>query len=589
MPAAKRAVTINLGMQTVTMAVFEVSGGSGIALTGLARADLLPDPAADASRPGQLKIALGELKTRLKPGTSFCAVAVPSQGVFTRFVRIPKVESAQVGQMLFFEAQQNVPYPIEEVSWCYQVLPEAEEDKLGAVILATKLDQLEATVGAVQGAGYAPAFIETSPTALYNALRYNYPDLVGCALLVDIGARATNLIFVEGERLFVRTLPVGGNSITAALQKRFENRSLTAVEEAKVAEAFIPPPGNHQHHGADAEEMGKIARTVMTRIHNEITRSITFYRTNQQGSAPTRVFLAGGGVSMAYTLEFFNEKLSLPIEFFNPLRRVTVAPSADPGTVSRCAHSLGECVGLATRALLGDCPLEVNLESRRLGQAVRDKKRQPYLLAAVVMLAALLGLVFAHYNRAAGRLTELNASLDGEIGKLDTFKQQLDKAEADRKKLLADSADVAAAPLLRTAWSTVIDELSERMPAKNIWITRLRPMAGDAALAPASGGATWTAAGSAPSDDAAPASTAASGADTARPAVTALAIDGLYLENEGGPAIVDQFVESLSQSAVFAVPTEKKNEIVKLRSAQTGENWAYEYQLILPLRRPIPL
>ena len=575
MPAAKRAVAVNIGMQTVTMAVFELDAGSGLVLSGVARADLLPDPAMDASRPGQLKIAIGELRAKLKPANAACAIAIPSQGVFTRFVKIPKVAADQAAQMLFFEAQQNVPYPIEEVSWCYQVLPEKEEDKLGALILAAKLDQLEDTVGAVREAGLSPSVIETSPTALYNSLRYNYPDLGGCVLLIDIGARATNLIFAEGDKLFIRTLPVGGNSITAALQKKFEDRPLAAVEEAKVKECFIAPPGNFDAQGGDAAEMGKIARTVMTRIHNEITRSITFYRTNQQGSAPMRVLLAGGGAAMPYTLEFFNEKLSLPIEFFNPLRRISVAASADAETVRRSSLALGECTGLAARLLLGGSPLEVSLESRRVQEDRREKARRPFLVAAVLLLAAALGAGVAQYKISADRLAGLNATLDAQIGELNGFKQQLDRAAADRARLFEDAADLVAAPMLRTIWSKILEDVSQRMPARNIWITRLRPMAGAALLEPKPNEGGW--------------SEVQSAEDGARPSITALAIDGLYLENEDGPAVVDAFVEALAQSELFSISPDKKNEVVQLRAAQSGDTWAYDYKLVLPLRRPIPL
>jgi type IV pilus assembly protein PilM len=575
MPVAKRAATLNLGMQTVTLAVFESSGDSGLVLSGFARSELLPDPAIDSSRPGQLKIAIAELRGKLKPGGVPCAVAIPSQGVFTRFVKIPKVEPDQASQMLFFEAQQNVPYPIEEVSWCYQVLPESEPDKLGAVILATKLDQLESTVEAVRSAGFSPKIIETAPTALYNALRYNYPDLTGCALLIDIGARATNLIFAEGDRLFVRTLPVGGNSITAALQKKFEDRPLPVVEEMKVKAGFIAPPGNYDASDDEAAEMGKIARTVMTRIHNEITRSITFYRTSQQGSAPTRVFLSGGGASLPYTLEFFNEKLSLPIEFFNPLRRVSVAPSADKDAVQRSVHTLGECVGMAARLLLGDCPLQVNLESRRLLDEKREERRRPFLAAGVFLLAAILGAVFLHFKGAADNLAALNADLDTRVAELKGFKQQMDQTSADRNRLFEEAADLAAAPMLRTAWAAILDDLSQRMPARNVWITRLSPMAGQTVLDPRTNEGGWQAAQ--PDDEG------------GQPAVTALVVEGLYLENEAGPAVVDEFVDSLSQSTVFAIDPAKKTEVVQLRAAQSGENWAYDYKLVLPLRRPITL
>jgi len=577
MPAVERVAALNLGMQTVTMAVFSKGSGGSMNLAGLARADLLPDPSADATRAGQLRIALGELRAKLKWSNGASALAVPSQGVFARFVKIPKVEPDKADQMLFFEAQQNVPYPIEEVSWCYQVLPEPEEDKLGALILATKLDQLESTVESVQAAGFSPSVIEASPTALYNALRYNYPDLTGCTLLIDLGARATNLIFTEGDKLFIRTLPVGGNTITAAVQKKFESRSLAEIEQLKIEQAFIPPPGNYDASG-DAAEMGKIARTVMTRIHNEITRSITFYRTNQLGSAPVRVLLAGGDASLPYCLEFFNEKLSLPVEFFNPLRRVAVEPAVDDYLVRRSSHALGECTGLAARLLFGEAPLQVHLPSPRLEASKRESGRRPFLAAALGLLAAAVALAFFHYKTAADRVAEKNAGLDTEIAGLQEFKKQLDAAAGERNRLLADAADLAAAPMLRTVWAGILDEVSQKIPARNIWVTGLRPVAGEQVLDPAKKDAVWGA----------EAGEAAEG-EEAQPSVTAIAVDGLYLENDGGPAVVDAFVDALAGSELFAIDPEKKTEVVKLRAAQSGESWAYDYQLVLPLKRPIPL
>ena len=574
MPAAKRVAALNLGMQTVTMAVFDAAPGDSMVLSGLARAELLADPAADASRPGQLKIALNELRSKLKWSTGPLAMAVPSQGVFARFVKIPQVDADKVEQMLFFEAQQSIPYPIEEVSLCHQVLPEAEADKLGALILATKLDSLESTVEAVQSAGLSPDHIETSPTALYNSLRYNYPDLPGCTLLIDIGARATNLIFAEADRLFIRTLPVGGNSITAALQKKFEARSFVELENLKVKDAFIPPPGNYEATG-DAAEVGKIARTVMTRIHNEITRSVTFYRTNQGGSAPVRVLLAGGGASLPYTLEFFNEKLSLPVEFFNPLRRISVAPSADPQTVQLSAHALGECTGLAAALLGGDAPLRLGFDSPRLQSAKLDKGRRPFLVAAVALLAATLGAAFLHYKTATDRVAALNAGLDANAAELQVFKTKIDAAAAQRNRLFADAADLAAAPMLRTAWATIIDELAQRTPPRNIWITSLRPMAGETVLDPSKKSGPW---GAAPVEG-----------EAQPPSVTAIAIDGLYLENPDEAKVVDAFVDSLAQSPLFQIDPANKADAVKLRAAQSGETWAYDYKLVIPLRRPIPL
>jgi type IV pilus assembly protein PilM len=576
-----RAAAINLGMQTVTMAVFQPSAGGGITLTGFAQSDLIPDPAADSSRFGQLKVVLGEMKTQLAWKGGACGCAIPSQGVFTRFVQIPKVEPDKIDQVLFFEAQQNVPYPIEEVAWTYQVLPDKGDDKINALLVATKTDALESAVEVLAASKLTPQIVETSPTALYNAFRYNYPDVQGCSLLIDIGARATNLIFVEGQDVFIRTLPVGGNSITAALHKKFEPRSFGDVEEFKRVEGLIPPPGNYSGaKNEDVAEMGKIARTVMTRIHNEITRSVTFYRTTQKGAAPMRVFLAGGGASMPYTLEFFNEKLSLPIEFFNPLRRISVGAGVDQSAVAGVAHRLGECVGVALRELGTECPLGVSLQAASLLRSEEATKHRPFLVAAAAGLVASVGLLGLYYQSATSTLARLNEQVQSSIAPLQQTADRMAGFTKQRDQLLEDGADLVALPVLRTGWAEIINALNQSQPDKFLWITKLSPHPDVAGFA--EGGTDKP--GGNEQDNA----SGESGKEQ-KPAVTALRVEGLYLENEAGPAVVDEFVKKLSESPLFSITDENKEAVVDLRAAQSGDEWAYEYRLIVPLKTPIPL
>ena len=579
MKKPSRVAALNLGMQTATMAVFESASDGGITLAGFSQAALVPDPAADASRPGQLKVALAEMAAKLgwKGGPS--ASAIPSQGVFCRFVQIPMVEPAAIGQVLFYEAQQNVPYPIEEVAWAYQVLPDREEGKFGALIIATKTEALEATVEALRAAKLTPDFIETSPTALYNAFRYNYPDARGCSLIIDIGSRATNLLFIEGDEFFIRTLPIGGNSITVALQKKFEGRSFNEIEQFKCTEGLIPPPGNYDGaKNEDVAEMAKTARTVMTRIHNEITRSVTFYRTSQKGSAPIHAYLAGGGVSMPYTLEFFNEKLSLPIEFFNPVRRIGIGPGVDAESLSRSAHLLGECVGLALRELAGECPVAISLKAPSLEQAAADNRRRPFLMAAAAGLVGAIALLGLYYQSAAGSVARINESIQNSITPLEQISQQISQLNEQKTRLLKDGADLAAAPLLRAGWVEIINELNQRQPEKFIWVTKLSPH--PAVPDFASG-----------DDDRTPQPAAAGNGDgeSLGAQVTGIEIEGLYLENEAEAGVVDQFVQSLAESPLFAITPENKDSIVEVRAAQSGSHWGYEYKLIVPLKRPIPL
>ncbi len=573
----QRVAALNLGMQTVTMAVFAPGKNGGLVLENFAEAPLLPDPAMDATRSGQLQLALGELRAKLgwKAGAVVCGL--PAQGTFARFVKVPDAgnDPVKLDQMAAFEAAQNVPFPIEEVVWDYQVIPDDEPGKVGLLLVAIKTDHLESSMEPVHAAGLEPQIVDTAPTALYNAFRYSYADLEGCSLLIDIGARTTNLLFIDGDRAFFRTLPTGGNSITAALQKKFEGRPVLQIEEWKTTEGFLAPSGNYD--GASSEEvaeMGKIARTVMTRIHNEIARSLTFYRTAQKGGQPVRVFLAGGGISLPYTHEFFNEKLSLPIEFFNPLRNVSVAPTADAEAVGRQAHKLGECVGLALRVAVGQCPLELDLHPPSVDRARAERARRPFLVAAAAVLLLTLGLWGLSYHRSAAFIEGRVAEMDPAIAQLTEARNAIGAANARRKKLATEAASLAAAPILRAAWAEVINDLNTRLPSRNIWVTRLEPLTAGSfpPLQTGKSGEPQNPASTASKDDG--------------PAVVGLRLAGLYLQS---PSVVDDFVKQLSASGVFKITEENKAEVVVKRSTPDGTTWAYEYELEIPLRTPISL
>src|SRR5262249_16512305 len=138
------------------------------------------------------------------------------------------------------------------------------------------------------------------------------------------------------------------------------------------------------------------ARQFMTRLHIQVNQTMQFYRGQQGGSAPARLFLSGGASIMPYTAQFFAEKLNVPVEYFNPLRNIQIDPSLNLEDLARVAHSFGEVVGLGLRNL-AHCPVELNLmpESTLKWQSFNQKK--PYLMATVfslVLVVASVGFLF---------------------------------------------------------------------------------------------------------------------------------------------------------------------------------------------------
>jgi len=253
-------------------------------------------------------------------------VCAPGFHVFSKFVKLPPVDSGKVDQIVQYEAEQNVPFPIEEVVWDYLLISTDEDGGLNVMLAAVKIENVKRLTDCVQAAGLEPEIVDVATMALYNTVRYNYPNLAGCAMVLDIGARSSNLIFVESDRIFSRSIPVAGNAITQELMKEFE-LSFKDAEEMKLAHAFVAFGGvSAGPEGDVADRVSKIVRNVITRLHAEVNRSVNFYRSQQGGNAPELVLLTGGSSVIPHTDTFFKEKLKVDVAYLNPFVNIAVGP-----------------------------------------------------------------------------------------------------------------------------------------------------------------------------------------------------------------------------------------------------------------------
>src|SRR5438270_7425079 len=286
MAAPARIVTVNLGSQTISLAEFHREGKAGLILRSYRVRDVMSENPTDPLRLGQTTDALREMLAELGIKSARVNYAVPSQSVFTRFVKLPAVEEEKIERIIAFEAQQNVPFPISEVVWDYQLVGGGTDEQLQVVLVAIKSDLLEALNGAVEAAGLRPVVIDVATMALANAFRYNYNELGGCSLLIDIGARTTNLIFVEQDKIFTRNVPIGGGSITAALAKELNEPSTRAETRKKESKLVNLTSALAEAAAADVEPVSKTVLSTMTRLQAEIMRPISHYRSQQAVNAP---------------------------------------------------------------------------------------------------------------------------------------------------------------------------------------------------------------------------------------------------------------------------------------------------------------
>ncbi|MEK7706512.1 MAG: type IV pilus assembly protein PilM [Verrucomicrobiota bacterium] len=495
----KSFLAVDFGAGSLKLAEFEVNEAGGLRLKQFVIRSLGLEASQETKREAVILKALQEVISEKGIKAKDVNVCAPGFHVFSKFVKLPPVEAGKVAQIIQYEAQQNVPFPLAEVVWDYQILSTAASGDLEVLLVAIKADIVEGLFRVAETARLRLQVCDVSPAALCNAFRYNYGELEDCTMLLDIGAKTSNLLFFEKGKVFSRSINLGANSIT----QDFANESklkFDAADKIKIDEGFVSLGGAYEEpENPHQAAISKIARQFMTRLHIQVNQTLQFYRGQQGGSAPQRLFLSGGASIMPYTAQFFAEKLNVPVEYLNPFRSVQIDPAVNLEELARVAHSLGEVVGLGLRNL-AHCPVELNLmpESTLRWQSFNQKK--PYFIATLASLVLMAFAVGYLFEKQAGVKREQAAKLDEPIQGAQAKERQFKKAyREDWKNATNDLARVTAWMENRYYWADVLKELrrvliqveeaAKRKPTlygadAGIWIERLTTLAPAAATDP---------------------------------------------------------------------------------------------------------
>jgi len=328
------------------------------------------------------------------------------------------------------------------------------------LLVAIKSEIVEGLFRIAEEAKLRLQLCDVSPAALCNTFRYNYGDLEDCTMLLDIGAKTSNLLFFEKGKVFSRSISLGANSITQDFANEAKLK-FEVAEQIKMAEGFVSLGGAYEEpENPNQAAISKIARQFMTKLHIQVNQTIQFYRGQMGGAAPQRLFLAGGAAIMPYTAQFFAEKLNAPVEYFNPFRNVQIDPTVNLEELARVAHSLGEVVGLGLRNL-ANCPVEMNLmpESTLRWRTFNEKK--PYFIFtvfALVVVAFAVGFLFEKLAKSKeDELDRLKPEVQRMQEKADRFNKIYGEVGATRQ----EADQIAALMNDRYYWGNVLADLRQ--------------------------------------------------------------------------------------------------------------------------------
>ena len=429
---SKKYLTLNIGASTVELAEYEAGAKGALTLSNYGIAHLAA-PLDGGNAAAILSPAILEIvrEKGIKPGP--VAVSIPGQMAFQRFAAIPMAGGAEkFEQMVRYEIEQNVPFPIDEMVCDRQVVGDTTDGDKQVLIVAAKTDQVEQITDAIAGAGFRVELVDVAPLALVNLVRQARPD-EGCAVVLDIGAKTTSLVIAEGERIYNRAIPVAGNAITKEIATAL-GCSPEEAEQFKIEKGYVSLGGVTEDEDVTADRISKVCRAVLTRLNAEISRSINFYRSQQGGSAPVRLYLSGGTALLPQIDVFFAESLGIEVEFLNPAETIGAGPRVDAAALESDAAFLAATAGLALH-FAGQVPFAINLLPPSLLNDRAEKARIPFIAAAGAAFA--LGLVFV--------MLAVNHETAVVVAQRDAIRDRADSLASFDKKVTAAQAKVEAA------------------------------------------------------------------------------------------------------------------------------------------------
>jgi len=320
-------------------------GGMDFQLVNIGMEALPPEAIVDGAimDSGAVIDAVQRLFSTQKIKTADVATAVSGNAVIVKKISLPQMSEDELAESIHWEAEQYIPFDIQDVNIDYEVIEDAgEAGNMDVLLVAVKKDKISDYTSAISQAGRNPSVVDVDVFALQNCFEINYGlDPGRIIALLNIGASIMNINILRGSSsIFNRDIAVGGNQYTDAIQKDLN----LSFDQAEALKRGAPVDG------AGPESLDPILQTVSENISLEIQKTFDFFKATSSEDRIDQIFVSGG-TSKVYGLpELLAERLETPVEILNPFNAVTYNPKDfDPEFIEEIGPSAAIAVGLAAR------------------------------------------------------------------------------------------------------------------------------------------------------------------------------------------------------------------------------------------------
>lgn len=280
-------------------------------------------------------------KARIKTKEAVIGIAGHSSVIIKR-ISLPEMSEEELSESIKFEAEQYVPFDIEDVNLDFQILgPKGEPGQMDVILVAVKKDVINDYVSVVREAGFNPIIVDVNSFALENMYEINYeiePDKN--VAIVNIGANTININILKGGiSVFTRDSAIGSNIHTETLQREF-NLTYENAERLKKGGSV---------ENVSPEEAISVLETASEEIISEVNRSFEYFRSSALHEDINEVILSGGCSLIKGFLKLFAERAGVETKIVEPFRNVRIPKKFDMTYIEEVGPMAAVAVGLAIR------------------------------------------------------------------------------------------------------------------------------------------------------------------------------------------------------------------------------------------------
>jgi type IV pilus assembly protein PilM len=405
-----------------------------------------------------IQTALANFAQRHEVKGGVVSVGVSGQSSFARFIKLPPVEEKKIPEIVKFEAIQQIPFPLDQVEWSYQLFRQADSPDVEVGIFAMRKELVNQQIKYFTDLDMNVQVVQMSPLAVYNAMYYDNRLADGTTMILDLGAENADLIIAEGESVWLRSVPIGGNNFTEALVKAFKLNFAKAEELKRNAQT-----------SKYARQIFQAMRPIFADLVAEVQRSIGFYSSVHRDSRIKRIVALGNTFRLPTLQKYLQQNLQIDVERLDSFHAGTPDDGRQAAVLSDNIGSMAGAYGLALQAMgqgkIGSSLLPVEIKRAKIWK----EKTKLFATAAAICVAAV-GVKYGMYAYHEARF-DANASLqqriDGTVREAESLDGKWAAIESSGEPDKIRIRNVSALQTYRDTWTNIWADIAKSLPAQN--------------------------------------------------------------------------------------------------------------------------